>query len=142
MKNFRRCSLVRFLFCTIFLYNLFLPVMAENYTYKVYDPISNKSYSAVLGTMSISLSQYLWGFFTKDGKPLCVAKVYNTNNQNGLIGGQCTEVNAFINYLNGENVNLDRYTFGWRELTENSFYKEMNLTKKERMSQGKYEFNE
>ena len=46
-------------------------VLAENFTYKVYNPKTNKAYNAVLGTVTITDTQYIWGFYTQNGEPLC-----------------------------------------------------------------------
>lgn len=113
--------------------------LAVNYTYKVYNPNLNKTYTAVLGTMSITDTQYIWGFYTKDGQPLCVANLNTNSDKNGLIGGQCTDINAFVRFMNGENIDINssKYIFGFRELNQNTFYKEMNSIQQERTAQGK-----
>mgnify|MGYP006896541179 CR=1 FL=1 len=52
--------------CTLLLSTTLLttvtPVLAENYTYKVYNPRTNKAYTAILGTLSITDYEYLWAF--------------------------------------------------------------------------------
>ncbi len=117
-----------------------VPAFAENFTYKIYNPRTNKTSTGVFGTITITDNEYLWGFYTPNGAPLCVAQIYNTNTKNGLVGGACTETNAFIRLLNGEQVDLTKYEMGWRELSQNTLYLEMNAIKRERASQGKYEF--
>lgn len=114
---------------------------ALNYTYKVYNPKLNKTYTAVFGTISISDTRYLWGFYTKEGQPLCVAQPYNTNTKNGLVGGDCTEFNTFVQFFNGQKVDLSKNSFGWREINSNTFFREMESIKQERSAQGKFEFN-
>lgn len=114
-------------------------VLAVNYTYKVYNPNTNKTHIAVLGTMSITDKQYIWGFFTKEGQPLCVANLNTNIDKNGLIGGQCTDINAFVKFMQGENIDINssKYIMGFRELNPNTFYKEMNSVQMERAAQGK-----
>lgn len=114
-------------------------VLAENYTYKVYNPILNKTYMANLGTLSLTDTQYLFGFYAKDGQPLCVANLNTNSDKNGLVGGQCTDAKAFINFMNGDNIDLNssKYIFGYRELAPNTFYKEMYEIRQERSAQGK-----
>ena len=50
----------------------FLPACAVNFTYKVYDQRVNKSYSAELRTVSVNQGNYLFAFYTLDGKELCL----------------------------------------------------------------------
>lgn len=116
------------------------PTFADNFTYKVYNPRTNKAYTGVFGTISITDYEYLWGFYTPNGTPLCVAQIYNTNTKNGLVGGQCTDTNAFIKFMNGERIDLSKYEMGWRELSQNTIYSEMNAIRRERASQSKYEY--
>ncbi len=113
--------------------------LAVNYTYKVYNPNINKTYMAVLGTMSITDTKYLWGFFTQEGQPLCVANLNTNTDKNGLIGGQCTDISAFIKFMQGENIDINssKYVLGYRELNPNTFYKELNSIQQERTAQGK-----
>jgi hypothetical protein len=115
-------------------------VLAESYTYKIYNPVLNKSYIAELGTMSLTDTQYIFGFFAaKDRQPLCVANLNTNSDKNGLVGGQCTDAKAFLKFMDGENIDLNssKYTFGYRELVPNTFYKEMYELKQERREQGK-----
>ena len=116
------------------------PALAENFTYKVYNPKTNKTTIAVFGTVTITENQYLWGFYTKDGQPLCVASLNTNKNPQGLIGGQCTDIGAFIRFMNGENIDFSKYELGWRELSQDTFYSEMNSIRQERAAQGKYEY--
>ena len=133
-------KILSILFLGVFLFTLSLPALAENFTYKVYNPRTNKVYTGVLGTISITDNEYIWGFYTKNGIPLCVAQIYNTNKENGLVGGNGTDINAFIRFLSGEKVDLSQYNIGWRELSQNTLYAEMNSIRKERTSQGKTEY--
>jgi len=115
------------------------PALAENFTYKVYNPKANKAYTAVLGTITVVDNKYIFAFLTKSGQPLCVMGG-NTNIKNGLVGGQCSEFNAFGRLLNGENINLDRYQYGWREYSTDTIEREMASIRKERAAQGKYQY--
>lgn len=40
------------------------PTFADNFTYKVYNPRTNKAYTGVFGTISITDYEYLWGFYS------------------------------------------------------------------------------
>ena len=73
-----KCIFSGLLFIVVLLYRI-KPVFASNFTYKVYDPQTNKAYTAVLGTVSITDNKYFWGFYTQNGEPLCVAQIYKTN---------------------------------------------------------------
>ncbi len=115
-------------------------VFASNHTYRVYNPKTNKTVNAVFGTMSISENRYLWGFYTKDGKPLCVAQIYNTNVKNGLVGGICTDAYAFKRFIGGEKLDLTKYGLSWRELSEDTIFSEMESIRSERALQGKFEY--
>ena len=42
--------------------------------------------------------------------------------------------------MNGERIDLSKYEMGWRELSQNTIYSEMNAIRRERASQGKYEY--
>lgn len=130
------------LLCGTIIYSLtFLATLAENFTYKVYNPKTNKTYSATLGTLSMTDTQYIWGFYTLDGQPLCVISFNNINkNSQGLVGGQGTDYTAFERFfVNKEyNINLAKHEVGWRELSTDTFYREINCIKRERAAQGKY----
>lgn len=116
-------------------------VLAENFTYKVYNPKTNKAYNAVLGTVTITDTQYIWGFYTQNGEPLCVASLITNKNSQGLVGSQCTDANAFVRFMNGDrNIDLSKYELGWRELSTDTFYREMDAIRRERATQGKYEY--
>ena len=129
------------LFIVVLLYGI-KPVFASNFTYKVYDPQTNKAYTAVLGTVSITDDKYFWGFYTQNGEPLCVAQIYKTNKKDGLVGGQCTDINAFFKFLAKENIDLSKYEMSWREFSQNTLYTEMNDIREERALQGKYEYTD
>ena len=114
--------------------------LAVNYTYKVYNPKTNKSYNAVFGTVSFIDNYYIWGFYTKDGTPLCILHKNNTNVKNGLVGGICTDANAFMRFANGENIDLSKYNMAWSELNQGTIYREMEDIRQERAAIGKYEY--
>lgn len=115
-------------------------VLAENFTYKVYNPKENKSYSAELGTIRLTDTGYIWCFYLKGGVPYAVVSL-NTNKKDGLVGGQCTDFKAFLKFLQQENVDLSKYEFGWREYSADTFYREMESIKAEREAQGFHEYN-
>lgn len=48
--------------------------LAENFTYKVYNPKENKSVTAELGTLRVSDNKYMLGFFVK-GQPHCIVNM-------------------------------------------------------------------
>ena len=52
----------------LILSSLFLPANAVNFTYKVYDQRVNKSFTAVLGTVTVNKNYYLLLFIPKKGK--------------------------------------------------------------------------
>ena len=131
------------LFASGFLLNMSLCAFAENFTYKVYNPRTNKSYNAVLGTVSLTDIEYIFGFYTKEGEPLCVTSLNLNKDSKGLIGSKCTETKAFMRqFVNNENIDLSKYEMGWREIDTDTFYKEINSIKQERATQGKYEISE
>lgn len=120
-----------------------IKVFANNYNYKVYNSALNKTYTAVLGTMSITDDRYVFGFYTKEGQPLCVINLNTNKNKEGLVGGQCAEINAFIKVMSGDtsvNPNSPKNTLGWRELSPNTFSREISSLKQEREQQGKHVF--
>lgn len=113
---------------------------AENFTYKVYNPKTNKTTTNVLGTLSVSETQYVWGFYTSDGKPVCVINLNTNKNNQGLVGGKCNDFSAFQRaFVNKENIDMSKYELGWRELSTDTFYREMNSIRQERALQGKYD---
>ena len=118
-------------------------VLAENFTYKVYNPKLNKAYTAVLGTISLTDTQYIWGFYEPDGRALCVINLNTNKDSQGLIGSQCTDIGAFMKFMNGDHsVNLSdkKHELGWREKSTDTFYREMESIRRERAAQGKYEY--
>ena len=138
MKRF----ILSVLFSAGILFGLSLYAFAENFTYKVYNPRTNKAHTAVLGTVSLTDNEYIWGFYTKDGKPICIANLNINKDSNGLIGSKCVEYEAFAKkFFDGkDNIDFSKYEMGWRELETDTFYKEINSIKQERATQSKYEF--
>lgn len=108
---------------TILLYTV-LPTYAGEY--KVYNPRTNKAYTVILGTSSSIYYKYpMYKFSLEDGgtySDFCVLDK-GTNVRNGLIGGQCTDYNAFIKYVNKEisYSNLSNYKMGWREYKSGTY---------------------
>ncbi len=117
------------------------PALADA-TYKVYNPRTNKTSTATLGTMGIGGKKYLWGFFLETGQPLCVAAVYNTNTKNGLVGGDCVGIYAFQKFLSGENIDFNKYKYAWREYTAGSLQRNIDSLRKARAEQGWYEYQD
>lgn len=131
------------LFSAGILFGLSLYAFAENFTYKVYNPRTNKAHTAVLGTVTVTDNEYIFGFFTKEGEPLCVTNLNLNKDSKGLIGSKCIETKAFMRqFENNKNLDLSKYEMGWRELEPDTFYKEINSIKPERATQGKYEIGE
>lgn len=102
------------------------PALAENFTYKLYDPKANKAYPAQMLTLSLSNTTYILGLFS--GKNVCAInqKTINTNASNGLVGGDCMGIAD----SSGKN-------FNWREYSPNTFYTERQSIINERAQQGK-----
>ena len=42
-------------------------------------------------------------------------------------------------FVNKENIDMSKYELGWRELSTDTFYREMNSIRQERALQGKYD---
>lgn len=120
--------------CLAFLCS-FNSAKAENYTYKLYNPNLNKTTDAALGTISISENSYIWGLYTKN--MMCVVNMEIDTNKAGLVGGKCTDMEAFNRLSRGENVDISKYDYGWREYNKNTFFKELDSIKAERKAQGK-----
>lgn len=119
-----------------------MPAFAENFTYKVYNPRTNKSHTAALFTIRFpddNSNTFIYGFMSQ-GQPLCVASIYNTNVKNGLVGGQCTDFYAFSRFMEGEKLDLDKYVLGWRELSTDTLHREIESIRRERAAQGRYEY--
>ena len=115
-------------------------VNAENFTYKVYNPKENKAYTVELGTVRLSDSGYIWCFYLKGGTPYAVVSLI-TDKKNNLVGGKCTDFNAFVKFLKNENIDLSKYEYGWREYNVGTFYRELEEIRAERAEQGYYEYS-
>lgn len=119
---------------------LFLPASAVNFTYKVYDQRVNKSYSAELRTVSVNQGNYLFAFYTLDGKELCLLGDGLTpiDVRNGLVGGMCLPRKILLNTANyvSSNDKLLKNVLGWRELSANTFYLEIDDIRQERAEEG------
>jgi len=116
-----------------------LSANAVNFTYKVYDQRVNKSYTAQLGTVGINRGQYLFAFFTLDGKELCILGDGLTpiDVRNDLVGGKCLPREVLMNakdYVHSNN--LMKNVLGWREFSQNTFYAEINDIREERSREG------
>lgn len=94
------------------------------------------NYQLPLGTVKIVDNLYLFALF-KDNKPYCVLDGNKMNKKNNLIGGQCTEYNAFMySIYNNNQINMDKYIFWFREVNPNTFYKEARAMRAIKNSQG------
>ena len=113
---------------------------AENFTYKVYNPKENKTYTVELGTIRLTETGYIWCFYLKGGIPYAVVSL-NTDKKNDLVGGKCTDFKAFQKFLEQGNVDLSQHEFGWREYSAGTFYREMEEIRAERAAQGFHEYN-
>ena len=137
MKKF----LLAILFFTVaIISNLGNFTFAENFTYKVYNPKENKSYTVELGTIRLTKTGYIWCFYLKGGIPYAIVSL-NTDKKNDLVGGKCTDFKAFQKFLEQGNVDLSQHEFGWREYSAGTFYREMEENKAERAVQGFHEYN-
>lgn len=115
-------------------------VFADRFTYKVYNTKTNKVYTAVLGTISLSQYDYIWGFYTKEGNPICVINL-NTNYENGFVKGKCDDINDFMKFMNKEKSTIAEQEYVWREFNRGSFYKEQDYIRQERAKEGKYDLS-
>lgn len=100
---------------------------AVNYKYKLYDPKTNKAYSAYMMTFgSDSLSRDPNCYFIALGTSYGVMGVVDTVEKkgNGLVGGKCFDGKGHIYY--------------WKEYTPGSFYRELNEIVQERAQEGMY----
>ncbi len=114
-------------------------VSAENFTYKVYNPNLNKSYTAELGSLGYGIpDEYVLAFFINK-EPYCIIDMYNyinndgyldINKKNGLVEGKCFPVDIWVDYKNGKIKNPTK--FSWRELSTNTFDLEVHSIIKER----------
>ena len=130
---------MRYVITLIVLLLFGLPVNAVNFTYKVYDQRVNKSYTAQLGTVGVNRGQYLFAFFTREGKELCIFGEGLTpiDVRNDLVGGMCLPREVLMkakDYVHSNN--LSKNVLGWREFSQNTFYAEIDDIRKERSKEG------
>lgn len=115
--------------------------LAEVYSYKVYDPKTNKTYTAEIRPTVLNIEGqkcYMTEFYTLQGKPLCFFGHYTNKNNQGLVGGQCQDSASVRKMLGGQAVKP--YTMGWRETSRNTFYREIESLKQEMAEQGIYPY--
>ncbi|MCM1264725.1 MAG: hypothetical protein NC200_00880 [Candidatus Gastranaerophilales bacterium] len=112
------------LLCGVVLGATLTPALAENYRYKLYDPINNKSYTVQMITYGASEHTYFVGL--ADNSHVCAIIGDTNTNAQGLIGGTC--------YNEGRK-------YGWRELQRNTYMSEVSSIIRERKSQGQYLVN-
>lgn len=108
-----------------FLINVANSVSAENYKYKLYDPVTNKTYYAsmmTLGGAGGDPNVYYLGLFSND--IVCVIKPGVNKNKSGLVGGTALGMD-----------NRGRQ-YKWRELDYNNYYREMHSIIQERKKEG------
>ena len=105
----------------LILSSLFLPANAVNFTYKVYDQRVNKSFTAVLGTVTVNKNYYLFAFYTQEGKELCLLGdgITPLDVRNGLVGGMCLPREILLNAVTyaSSKEQLLKNVLGWRELS-------------------------
>lgn len=120
-----------------------MPALAENFTYKVYNPKTNKAYTATILTIRFpddNSNTYVYGFMAQ-GQPLCATPSFQyTDVKNGLIGGQCVDFYALSRFMEGEKLDLSKHELGWRELKPNTLQREVESIRRERAAQGRYEY--
>ena len=111
------------LVCIFVLILLICPrVFAYNYKYKLYDPNTNKSYSAAMMTITVREDSYYLGFM--DSGIIC--KIVSAETKDGgLIGGKCVDIDNGILY-------------SWKEMSVNTFYPEVISIIEERKQQNCY----
>jgi len=132
-------NIMKHILALIILLFVALPVNAVNFTYKVYDQRTNKAYTAQLGTVGVNRGQYLFAFFTLEGKELCILGEGLTpiDVRNELVGGICLPREIIMNardYVHSNN--LTKNVLGWREFSQNTFYAEIDDIRKERSREG------
>lgn len=124
----------------LILSSLFLPANAVNFTYKVYDQRVNKSFTAVLGTVTVNKNYYLFAFYTQEGKELCLLGdgITPLDVHNGLVGGMCLPREILLNAVTyaSSKEQLLKNVLGWRELSSNTFYLEIDDIREERVKEG------
>ena len=110
------------LICIFVLILLICPrVFAYNYKYKLYDPNTNKSYSAAMMTITVREDSYYLGFM--DSGIIC--KIVSAETKDGG-GGKCVDI---------DNRNV---LYDWKELSANTFYPEVISIIEERKQQNCY----
>lgn len=115
--------------------------LAEVYSYKVYDPKTNKTYTAEIRPTTLNAGgqkYYMPEFYTPQGKPLCFFGPDTNKNNQGLVGGQCKDSASVMKMMRGEAI--EPYTMGWRETSSNTFYREIESLKQEMAQQGIYPY--
>lgn len=100
------------------------PVFAENYRYKLYDPKTNRSDSAVIITVGYGgENSYTLGLLAKQN--YCIINSIE-NKGNGFVGGKCV---GFTEVNNG-------HIYSWKEYQPNTFNIELKSIIKEREKEG------
>ncbi len=111
------------LFGMFMLSGILTPVLAENYTYKLYDPQTNKSYSAEMITVNVGGNYYKFGFMA--GDIACILSDSMNINKEGLKGGNCIGIESH-----------KRHVYNWRECNVNTFLNEAVEVRATRLKEG------
>lgn len=99
-------------------------VFAENYKYKLYDPKTNKSESAVIITVGYGGENSYTIGLAKQNRACIIDSIENKGN--GLVGGKCV---GFTEVNNG-------HIYSWKEYQPNTFNIELKSIIKEREKEG------
>lgn len=100
------------------------------------------NYQLPLGTVKVVDNLYLFALF-KNNRPYCILDGNQMNKKNNLIGGQCTEYNAFMYSIYHNNqINMDKYIYWFKEVHPNTFYKEARAIRAVKDKQGLVFFGE
>lgn len=103
-----------------------VPVFAANYKYKLYDPKTNKSDSAMIITIGYGgKNTYTLGL-AKQNVACAIDAIENKGN--GLVGGKC------IGFTEDNNEHI----YYWKEYQPNTFKMELKSIIKERENEGMY----
>lgn len=76
--------------------------------------------------MTVNKNYYLFAFYTQEGKELC------------LLGGMCLPREILLNAVTyaSSKEQLLKNVLGWRELSSNTFYLEIDDIREERVKEG------
>lgn len=107
-------------FIIAFLLKTTTPAIAENYTYKLYNPKTKESFPSEIITIRTEDT-----FFIGLSKALTICKITTVGRkENGLLGGNCSNIHT-------------AQTYYWKEYKPNTFKTEVNSIIEEMKAQGK-----